>query len=123
MSDLINLDAFDKVETKTKDGTVPTAPNTTVTFEETGLVVSSAKPAAPSASRSLADIYTEKQKLVYLIDVSGSMMDIVAGSGRVAMYEWGEYDMRAIQQHIADAVSTLKTFEDQAARLIANLLV
>lgn len=113
MSNMINLDAFDTPQEKPASET----PLTSTT--DVGLVVASTKAAAPKASRSLSEIYSEKQKLVYLIDISGSMDEAVAGAASVEMFDW-EFAMRAINENIERAAAAVMDVESRATQALLD---
>lgn len=72
-------------------------------------------PVAPPSNRSMATIYQESQKLIYLIDKSGSMQGALAGSQQVAHFLWTE----EVLKRIADAV-TEALLRREAAEVVAE---
>ena len=67
---------------------------------ETGLTITSK---VPVASRSMADIYQQRQKLIYAIDVSISMDENMAGTETVEDFLWDVHAMQRISDRIAEA--------------------
>jgi len=114
MSNKIDLDTL-------KSQVQEAAEPATVSAGETGLVVSKSKIRTPK-SRSLTDIYTEQQKLVFLIDVSGSMEDTVAGASSIEMFSWNEHDMKNISERVQQALNEVSVYEDAAAKANGALL-
>ncbi len=90
---------------------------------ELGLVLSSKSVAAkPAESQSLDKIYQELQKLIYLIDHSGSMNEQVAGSAQVEYFIWSNETMaeitsrvKAASEKLAAWDTAITTFEKQVA--------
>lgn len=100
--DMINLDDLGSGKPKEETTNVPLGDTT----GETGLIfVGSGKKSntqLPQA-RTISDIYAHHQKLVYLIDVSASMMGTVAGTEDIRLYLWSPETMTKIRAAIADA--------------------
>jgi Mg-chelatase subunit ChlD len=90
---------------------------------ELGLVLASKSAGVkPAESQSLDKIYQELQKLIYLIDHSGSMNEQVAGSAHVEYFLWSAETMAEIASIVAAAVkkladwkSAIEKFEQQVA--------
>lgn len=116
--DKVNLDDIRSAK-QTAQGS-----ETTLTPAETGLVFvgseKSDKKQTPPESRSIHNIYDEFQKLLYLIDISDSMRDVVVGAGSVDLYIWSEFSMQQIAMKVSAAVEAVKKAEDAAAAILSS---
>ena len=106
---MIDLDAL---ETPVKEQSSETT-KVTANVGELGLAVSQTA-VAPKASRSLAEIYSERQKLIYLIDVSGSMADIVAGAADASMFSWSDSAIKSAKEKAAKAAAKMASYQEAA---------
>lgn len=112
----INLDTLGSkkpVDYKTPaEGT--TGP-TSLNSSEMGLVLSSTAVKPPPASNSVAEMYHKLKRLIYLVDVSDSTADIMAGVDAIEMYEWRSDWEAQVKIHIDDAAKKVTEYEDAIA--------
>lgn len=112
----INLDDLGGSKGTTPDA----AAKPTADAGEMGLVISKSRETV-FKDRSLPAIIDEKQKLIYLIDRSGSQKEIVASPEAVAAYIWDPETMANIRKMIASAKAIVDAKQLEADKLMGEM--
>lgn len=90
------------VPSETLGGELVVRPKASATRRDVASIVAS--------GNSIQAMYDAKKKLIFCVDCSGSMKDIVAGATTVEMYDWAGID--AIRKEVADVWNAYRSLQE-----------